>query len=671
MSDLPPRPVPLSRRTFVQHAAGAAATLAAIPGISARTVRLADDFALASDGIAARFTTAEGSFRLVGLTDRVGQHAMTAATDPFVLRLGTGGEVRASTMRIRSGPVTEHLATSPHAARYAERIGGRAVRMELEDPGTGLRVTWRAVARNGSRYLRQELVLTPTTQPVPVTAITLLDVATPGAVVTGSVRGSPVTAGNLYFGFEHPLSDHAVADGRLTATLPRTLPLRPGTAFAVSSVIGTSATGQLRREFLQYIERERAHPYRTFLHYNSWYDLGYFNKYDETSALAVIDAMGRQLHVDRHVVLSSFLFDDGWDDSKTLWHFNDGFPDGFTKVRREAAKYRAAPGIWLSPWGGYGQPRQERLQYGKAAGYETNQGGFALSGPKYFKLFHDTCARFIRQYGINQFKFDGTGNASRVVPGSAFDSDFDAMISLIGDLRRIEPDLYVNLTTGTYPSPFWLRYCDSIWRGGDDHSFAGVGSDREQWITYRDGDTYGGIVRKGPLYPLNSLMLHGMIYARHANKLNVDPGNDFRNEIHSYFGTGTQLQEMYITPALLTDQNWDDLAEAANWSRARAGSLVDTHWVGGEPSKLQVYGWASWSPGRGTLVLRNPGAVRQSIDIDIGDVFELPDEASQSYQVASPWRSDAGTAPIRLAAGTPHRFALEPFEVITLDATPA
>ncbi len=670
MSDSLLDPLPLSRREFLQQTAGAAAAFAAATGMPALAVRAGDEFSLSTDGIAARWSTAGGAFRIVSLADRVGHRAITAAPDPFVLHLGDGGTLRASTMRIRSGPHSDRLNRAAGAARYAERLDGRVVSLELEDAGTGLRVTWRAVGRNGSRYLRQELILTPTRQPVPVTEIVLLDLETPGASVTGSVKGSPVTAGNLYFGFEHPLSTHAVASGRVTASLARTLPLRPGTSFAVSSVIGTSATGQLRREFLQYLERERAHPYRTFLHYNSWYDLGYFNKYDETGALGVIDAMGRRLHVDRGVVLSSFLFDDGWDDSKTLWHFNDGFPDGFTRIRQAAAKYGAAPGIWLSPWGGYGQPRTERLQYGKAAGYETNQGGFALSGPKYYRLFHDTCARFIRQYGINQFKFDGTGNASRVVPGSAFDSDFDAMISLIGDLRRLEPDLYVNLTTGTYPSPFWLRYCDSIWRGGDDHSFAGVGPDREQWITYRDGDTHGGIVGKGPLYPLNSLMLHGMIYARHANKLNVDPEGAFRNEVRSYFGTGTQLQEMYITPALLSDQNWDDLAEAANWSRANAGTLVDTHWVGGEPSKLQVYGWASWSPAKGILVLRNPGAVAQSIDIDVGPVFELPEDAPGRYTTRSPWKAEASAAPQDLVAGTPHTFRLEPFEVITLEATP-
>ena len=100
---------------------------------------------------------------------------------------------------------------------------------------------------------------------------------------------------------------------------------------------------------------------------------------------------------------------------------------------------------------------------------------------------------------------------TRFIKGSEFDSDFDAAIHLIGELRAKKPDLYVNLTTGTYPSPFWLLYADSIWRGGDDHSFAGVGSDRQALddLSRLADLSLGG--KEGPLFPMNSLMLHGMI----------------------------------------------------------------------------------------------------------------------------------------------------------------
>src|SRR5215831_17640112 len=186
----------------------------------------------------------------------------------------------------------------------------------------------------------------------------------------------------------------------------------------------------------------------------------------------------------------------------------------------------------------------------RAQGFETNAGGLALSGPKYYRYFRDTCMEMIDKFGVNQFKFDGTGNANEVIKDSEFDSDFDAAIHLIGELRVKKPDIYVNLTTGTWPSPFWLLYADSIWRGGEDHSFvAGAEPARERWITYKDNDVYDRVVSRSDLYPLNSLMLHGIIYAKSAHGLNHDTNNVLKSEIRAMFGNGTQLQELYISPS--------------------------------------------------------------------------------------------------------------------------
>ena len=246
------------------------------------------------------------------------------------------------------------------------------------------------------------------------------------------------------------------------------------------------------------------------------------------------------------------------------------------------------------------------------------------------------------------------------------------MIHLTERLRKQEPNVFINLTTGTWPSPFWPRWTDSIWRSGEDHSFDGVGSWRQKWITYRDEQTYRNIVVGGPLYPLNSLMLHGIIYAQKAKNLDTDPNGDFRDEVHDYFGTGTQLQEMYITPGLLSKENWDDLAEAARWSRANAAVLKDSHWIGGDPGKLEVYGWASWTPEKGIVVLRNPSDHTQEFSLDVGKAFELPSSCGSGvYRAHSPWAADSARSAIKLRAGHAHRVVLKPFEVVTLDAEPA
>lgn len=612
--------------------------------------------------------------RLVGVSvqDRLSSKQIPTGADIFVLILTDGRVLRSSRMHLLKPPHVQPLAADANSSRLAERFLGKAISAELADDAGTIHVLWRAELRDDSNYIRQEVTIEAQNQDVPIREIRLIDALLVGATVSGHARGSPVVADTFFLGFEHPLSICSVAAGRTICALERQLPLRAGRHITYSSVEGVAPTGQLRRAFLYYIERERAHPYRTFLHYNSWYDLGYFTPYDESEALDVINTFGRELNEKRGVTLSSFLFDDGWDDPSSLWKFGAGFPDGFANLRTGAEKYGADPGIWMSPWGGYGQPREKRLAAAKAAGYETNNTGLALSGPKYFTLFRDTALQMVQKYGVNQFKFDGTGNANQVTPGSEFDSDFDAAITLISDLRAAKPDIYINLTTGTYPSPFWLRYADSIWRGGEDHSFAGVGSFRQRWITYRDAATYRYVVREGPLFPLNSLMLHGLIFAKHAKNLDTDPNGDFTSEIHDYFGNGTQLQEMYISPALLKSADWDHLAEAAKWSAANADVLVDTHWIGGDPAELEIYGWASWSPENGLLTLRNPSDHEQSIDIDVARAFELPRGAAQRYTAASPWKDDAQTSnpPLTLIAGLPYHFTLAPFQVLTLEAVP-
>ncbi|HEX5474596.1 MAG TPA: hypothetical protein VFX12_08060 [Vicinamibacterales bacterium] len=622
--------------------------------------------------IAVTWRVADGRLTFAGFDDLANHQPTPALDEAFVITLGDGRALAASSLTVSGAPEVRDLAPQPDAPRVADRTPGKAIAVSFTANDIPGPIVWRALLRRGGAYWRQELTIGPLDRDLSIQGVTLIDAHAPGAHVDGSVQGSPAVAGDAFLGVEHPMSDCQADGATIECSLARTVPIRAGQSFVTSAVVGIAPPGQLRRAFLRYTETERVHPYRAFLHYNSWYDLGYFTPYDEKDALAVIDAFGEELVRKRGVVLSSFLFDDGWDNQQSLWSFNSGFPHGFTPLKTEAAKYGAAPGVWMSPFGGYGKPRELRLTYGKQQGFETNARGFALSGPVYYKRFRDVCVDMIQKYGVNQFKFDGIGRATGVVAGSAFGSDFDAAIHLIRDeLRAIKPDIFINLTTGTWPSPFWLQYADSIWRGGEDHSFAGVGSKRQQWITYRDAQTYENVVERAPLYPINSLMLHGIVYARFAKDLDTDPQNDFADGVHAYFGTGTQLQEMYVTPSLLSIRNWDVLAEAATWARRNADVLVDTHWIGGDPAALEVYGHAAWSPRLGIVVLRNPSDQPKTFALDVQTAFELPRDAPRTFSARSPWRTDQARPAIVLHAGTPTVVHLKPFEVLTLDAAPA
>jgi hypothetical protein len=630
---------------------------------------------LGNQMILAQWSVTEGKLTALTLAAQATGTLTSLPRDAFSFTFKDGTTVQASDMIITSGPQIEDLPSNPRASRAADHFAGKAIHLRLEyeskeklETKKRISIIWRVELRDDSNYLREEISLSAPDNDQRIDEVHLFNGNLPGARVIGTVKGSPVTAGDLFIGFENPLAV-CQATNAVTCTIKRELPLRKGQTVSYSLVIGVSPPGQMRRGFLNYIERERAHPYRTFLHYNSWYDIGYGKPYDAAAVLDVINAFGTELVRRRNVKLDSFLLDDGWDNPSSTWRMNAGFPEGITPLNQAAQQYGAAMGIWLSPWGGYEEAKQQRLDFGQSHGFETNVGGFALSGPKYYSRFREVSLDFIKD-GINQFKIDGTGNVDSVFPGSSFDSDFAAAIRLIEDWRAEKPDVFVNLTTGTYPSPFWLRYVDSIWRGGDDHSFTGVGTWREKWITYRDAQTYQNVVQAGPLFPLNSLMLHGLIYARQAEHLESDPGSDFQNEVHSYFGSGTQLQELYISHSLLSKKDWDMLAEAANWSRQNSEVLRDTHWVGGDPAKLKIYGWAAWSPAKAILTLRNPSDKTQSIVIDVGQAFELPSGVPGRFLARNRWKQDGTTAPVALAAGEQHTFTLGPLEVLTLEALP-
>ena len=622
-----------------------------------------------NDVVAATWKNERGVLANLVVADRR-QNRQIAITDPFSLTFKDGRTLATSDFRLQGSLRASAMPVDVGASRLTERIPGKAVEGVFLSPKGDLRVDWKLVQREGSDYLREIVTITALNADAPITKVSLFGANAPDAIVVGSVDGSPVVSHDDWLGFEHPMSKADAWRGKVRMWIDRTLPLAKGQSVTYSAVIGVARAGQMRRDFARYIERERAHPYRPFLHYNSWYDIGYFTPYTEAEALDRINTFGRELVGKRHVNMDSFLFDDGWDDYSGSWNFSKAFPRGFVPLCQAAKQYGAAPGVWLSPWGGYGKPHDERIANGRKAGYGIVDDGLALSAPKYWKRFHEVVMALLDKDCINQFKFDGTGNVDSVYPGSRFDSDFAAAIRLIDDIRTDKPDTFINVTTGTWASPFWLRWADSIWRDGYDHNFTGVGSKREQWITYRDEQTYRNVVEKGPLFPINSLMLHGIIYAQHAVGLDADPGHDFANEVHSYFATGTDLQEMYITPRLLTDPDWDMLAETAKWSRANADVLRDSHCIGGDPGRLDVYGWAAWSPQKAFITLRNPDDKPQLATLDVGRQLQLPKGAARSFNVMDVWHTGGSDVPKNLDADESTTIKLQPFEVLTLQLTP-
>lgn len=547
------------------------------------------------------------------------------------------------------------LAAEPRAARLSARTERTALSGDWVSRG-GLSARVLRVDNRQKRYSKFTLELKNGGKaPVEVKSIGIFREWTPEAGAAarrvGNTDGAVADFPDLriYVGVENPLAKLTVENNRVTAVLPREYAISPGEAWQVSWVVGRYRPGQLRRDFHLYLNQERAHPYRVLPHYNSWYDLNigrndapWEKRMDEAEALGVMKAF-RQEMGKRGVFIDSYLWDDGWDNWDSLWDFHPGFPNGFKALADEAHKEKGASiGAWMSPCGGYGGSCARRVAYARSQGIIGPKDGLLrMSAPKYYAAFRDRVLKMIADYDMNIFKFDrmGVGHDCDGAPPSAA-PDMEAIVRLIGEMRAAKQDVFVNATVGTWASPFWVMFADSIWRGGNDFGQCGAGSARQKWITYRDNVIHDRFVAKSPLFPLNSLMSHGIIVSRHGPPNCTDvsdtprSGSDFADEVWMSVACGTDLQEYYITPSLMHPSWWDTLADGVKWLKANAAVLEDVHWVGGDPDGsggAGVYGYASWKAlakgAKGIAILRNPSAEAQCFTATLAELFELPAKA--------------------------------------------
>lgn len=609
---------------------------------------------------------AEGtSFLLVGLRDghptfnltTAGGEVMKSVTLPSYPTL----DLPASAFRAMAAPRLLPLPPDPKGVREADRAPGQALEAEFTSTN-GIHARWRAELRDGANYIRTTLTLHSTGRTNGLSGVELVDAQLGPAETVGTVPGCPVVADGFFAGVEMPGAQPAVSGDRTRIGFGCQLTLTPAQPYTFGAVIGVAPAGQRRRAFLCYVERERARPSSPFLHYNCWYDLGF--GVNASNLLEVAQAFDRELVRQRGVPVQSYLVDDGWDDpGRGLWvEQSRKFPSGLAGLGRELQSLNTHLSIWISPLGGYGGA-PERTGWARRMGLLPADGAFDLAQPAYKQWFQDRCLQLMREAGVNAFKWDKAGEG--VSP------HFMALLDVARQLRRQDPQVFINVTVGTWPSPFWLNHVDATWRNGSaDVGWAGPGDDREQWLTFRDGYCRKLFVEASPLYPLNSAMHHGIVHGRCFQGEKVGKsGTNLRQEARSYFANGASLQELYLTPSMMTSNAWDDVAAAATWAHARADVLVDAHWVGGDPLRGEVYGYAAWQPRMGTLMLRNPSDQPGRITLDAATVFELPAGAPTRYALRSPY-PDQRLSSLDLTAGAQKVVDLQPFEVLVFDAQP-
>ena len=449
-------------------------------------------------------------------------------------------------------------------------------------------------------------------------------------------------------------------------------------------VEGLSPNLHVKLWFWKYLDRIRVAPLKPYLLYNTWYDVrapeivkSPAHVMNEGNLLHIIESFQKEMVEKQGIELDAFVLDDGWDIYKSDWVLNtEQFPRGLLPVKEALKGIGARLGMWLGPIGGYSN-RKWRLEWMSAHGYEVVNNQLCLAGEQYRKLLKKRVTNFVRNAGVGYYKWDGIqfscsepdhGHPVGVYSRRAV---MESVIDLCRSVRAENPNIFLNITSGTWLSPWWVKYANTIWMQGHDYGYSDVPSisRRDRAITYRDFVLYEDLRKNDFWFPISNLMTHGIIKG-HLQKLGgeAEPLDKFTDNALLYFARGVSMWELYISPDLLTDGEWDALAKSIRWARERFETLRSTEMIGGDPGERQAYGYAHFAGKRGIVAARNPFIEPQILKVKLSTSQGLdPKASSLVVERVYPTRR---ISPKLYAAGSNLEMSLQGYETVIYEIYP-
>jgi len=508
---------------------------------------------------------------------------------------------------------------------------------------------------------------------------------------TGGGRGEPVFAdGRWFFGMEYPASYTRHSDGNTPASYARhydkvgnysfinlegrdieqkavkgmiRLMHFPGYAvqqadsdyyiFSKTVVAGCrEENGSVEQAFMQYLSTLWKAP-RSFLHYNNWFeprakDLsgdGLINIWREFKT--AITPYG--------IKMDAMVADDGWQNRKSVWDPSPKyFPNGLDDVKKLSARLQAEGtgfGLWLAinnytndiNWAkqqGYKEaiPNAYFKQYGRY---------LSLSAPQNKAKLLQQIPDIIRQTHAIYYKHDfnelsdlGEGNNHPATDRHGHEANLDAAIDILLATRKVNPEIYQNLTNWIWFSPYWLMYADYLWMlSGDDGTNGNWPELSTRATASTDRDTYiwrmFGNPADKPLVPISRLMTHGIIKTSDGRmESKEDNLQDWLEYVLMHYGRGTLLKEWYISPEVMSPDEWKALCTVNNWAASHRAALNNTVFTGGRPDEGNAYGYMGWDGEKGVLVARNTQAAPQELVIPFDRSINFPAAFGAAYHAA-------------------------------------
>lgn len=443
---------------------------------------------------------------------------------------------------------------------------------------------------------------------------------------------------NLFAGVEYPAGYNTVNQGMLTCYHYPGRTVQPGQPLlSKSTVLGVSKKGEIRKNFFAYIAEKQLSP-RPLVHYNNFYSLrGWYNfrpaflnlkdqqwwrkkgyyqipmqqynkgrkQYNiamtQENTIREFRAFKENLIDPYGINLDTYCLDGGWHDINSLYELDPiCFPSGLDPLQQVLEQGGTRLSLWLTLGG-----LRIHTDWSKQQGYEISpaSGGTdwkhkSMAGPKFHTDLKQRLQELIVGNNLNYLKHDfnflvGIPEGCGILTTNrhSFEANTDALIDFLTFEKQLSPELYLNVTSSMWLSPWWLWYAESIWRGYSDYGYVDFPSPRPRdWdMNYVDVALYRNFHEDNVQFYISALMTCGII----KGQLNMpdgfkEPIDHWSDYVAHRFGTGEMLQELYLSPDLMTKDEWRVMAKGIRWYRANWETLVQSELIGGNPQNGEV-----------------------------------------------------------------------------------
>ncbi|HEX2193324.1 MAG TPA: hypothetical protein VHH09_09030, partial [Acidimicrobiales bacterium] len=457
--------------------------------------------------------------------------------------------------------------------------GGGGLHWQLRHPDRDLQVTVRVTADRRAGAVRKEAHVTGSGR---LEAVELDRWRLPGARgprhtnPTGRGNagapglGQPVFLDGRFAGVEHPGAANLVGgDDTAVCRLPCAVDLGPEPFVTPPAVLGPAPTGRELDGFWDYLDRVRARPPRMVVLANNWYQLGWPGLMSRRTVAAELDGFAA-VSTEHGLPLDAYCLDDNWEGG---WRKDTGVWGRFDPTRfrgglpaLQAAAGPVGIGLWVSPFGGYGSRAATRVAWGRKLGFEIDPGiddagtpngwGQRLcpAGRRYAAHLASALggwtAAGVRYWKLDGVQFDcqGTDHGHATGPGGRTDQmdRFAALLDRISD-----GGVATAFTSGSNPSPWWLRHADFLWRGGlDDTAVELAGPRLVRFDTYID-DCLNDY--RDTALPMSALVTFSVVENGAVSYREPGQGlDDWERHCWWMVGRGTLHHDLYCAPDSLS-----------------------------------------------------------------------------------------------------------------------